>query len=91
MILVASPFAVEAGDNQSFYHQFHGQHSRQSNIGSRDLSRQSVQAVGWRMTVPSGRVAETKCMARTPPQGSDPNLPAVQVSWQDASAYAAWL
>jgi formylglycine-generating enzyme required for sulfatase activity len=36
-------------------------------------------------------VAETKCMARSPPEGFDPNLPAVQVSWQDATAYAAWL
>jgi formylglycine-generating enzyme required for sulfatase activity len=36
-------------------------------------------------------VTETKCMARAPLEGSDPNLPAVQVSWQDASAYAAWL
>jgi formylglycine-generating enzyme required for sulfatase activity len=36
-------------------------------------------------------VAETKCMARSPPEGFDPNLPAVQVSWQDATAYATWL
>jgi formylglycine-generating enzyme required for sulfatase activity len=36
-------------------------------------------------------VAETKCMARSPLEGFDPNLPAVQVSWQDANAYAAWL
>jgi formylglycine-generating enzyme required for sulfatase activity len=36
-------------------------------------------------------VAETKCMARTPLEGFDPNLPAVLVSWQDATAYATWL
>ena len=36
-------------------------------------------------------VAETKCMARSPLEGFDPNLPAVQVSWQDATAYATWL
>jgi formylglycine-generating enzyme required for sulfatase activity len=35
-------------------------------------------------------VAESRCKARAPPEGSDPNLPAVQVSWQDATAYAAW-
>jgi len=36
-------------------------------------------------------VAETKCMARSPLEGFDPNLPAVQVSWQNATAYATWL
>jgi sulfatase-modifying factor enzyme 1 len=36
-------------------------------------------------------VAETKCKARSPLESFDPNLPAVQVSWQDATAYAAWL
>ncbi len=36
-------------------------------------------------------VAETKCMARSPLEGFDQNLPAVQVSWQDATAYTAWL
>jgi hypothetical protein len=36
-------------------------------------------------------VAETKCMARAPLLGFDPSLPAVQVSWQDAAAYATWL
>jgi formylglycine-generating enzyme required for sulfatase activity len=36
-------------------------------------------------------VAETKCMARSPLESFDPNLPAVQVSWPDATAYAAWL
>jgi formylglycine-generating enzyme required for sulfatase activity len=36
-------------------------------------------------------VAEQKCMARSPLDASDPNLPAVQVSWQDATAYASWL
>ena len=36
-------------------------------------------------------VAETKCMARSSLEGFDPNLPAVQVSWQDATAYATWL
>jgi formylglycine-generating enzyme required for sulfatase activity len=36
-------------------------------------------------------VAETKCMARSPLEGFDPNLPAVQVSWQDATAFAHWL
>lgn len=36
-------------------------------------------------------VAETRCMARPPLEGFVPNLPAVQVSWQDATIYAAWL
>jgi formylglycine-generating enzyme required for sulfatase activity len=36
-------------------------------------------------------VAETKCLARAPLESFDPNLPAVQLSWQDATAYAAWL
>jgi len=36
-------------------------------------------------------VVEAKCMARSPLEGFDPNLPAVQVSWQDATAYATWL
>ena len=36
-------------------------------------------------------VAETKCMARSSLEGFDANLPAVQVSWQDATAYATWL
>jgi formylglycine-generating enzyme required for sulfatase activity len=36
-------------------------------------------------------VTDTKCMARSPLEGFDPNLPAVQVSWQDATAYATWL
>jgi len=36
-------------------------------------------------------VAEARCMARSPLEGFDPNLPAVQVSWQDATAYATWL
>ena len=36
-------------------------------------------------------VVEAKCMARSPLEGFDPNLPAVQLSWQDATAYATWL
>ncbi len=36
-------------------------------------------------------VAETKCTARSSLEGFDPNLPAVQVNWQDATAYATWL
>ena len=36
-------------------------------------------------------VAETKCMARAPLEVLNPNLPAVQESWQDATAYANWL
>ena len=36
-------------------------------------------------------VTETKCAARSPQERSDPNVPAVQVSWLDATAYAAWL
>jgi formylglycine-generating enzyme required for sulfatase activity len=36
-------------------------------------------------------VADTKCLARAPLESFDPNLPAVQLSWQDATAYAAWL
>jgi formylglycine-generating enzyme required for sulfatase activity len=36
-------------------------------------------------------VAETKCMASSPLENFDPNLPTVQVSWRDATAYAAWL
>jgi formylglycine-generating enzyme required for sulfatase activity len=36
-------------------------------------------------------VADTKCAARSPLEGFDPNLPAVQVSWQDATAYATWI
>jgi formylglycine-generating enzyme required for sulfatase activity len=36
-------------------------------------------------------VAEARCMARSPLEGFDSNLPAVQVSWQDATAYATWL
>ena len=36
-------------------------------------------------------VAQARCMARSPLEGFDPNLPAVQVSWQDAMAYATWL
>jgi formylglycine-generating enzyme required for sulfatase activity len=36
-------------------------------------------------------VAETKCAAGAPLENFDPNLPAVQLSWQDATAYAAWL
>ena len=37
-------------------------------------------------------VADGGCLPRGPsPEASDKNLPAVQVSWQDATAYAAWL
>jgi formylglycine-generating enzyme required for sulfatase activity len=36
-------------------------------------------------------VAGTKCTALSLTAGFDPKLPAVQISWQDASAYAAWL
>ncbi len=36
-------------------------------------------------------VGEAKCLPRSSLESSDPNLPAVQVSWQDATAYAAWL
>jgi formylglycine-generating enzyme required for sulfatase activity len=36
-------------------------------------------------------VAETKCMPRRSFGSSDPNLPAVQLSWDDATAYASWL
>ncbi len=36
-------------------------------------------------------VAGTKCTALSLTVGFDPKLPAVQISWQDASAYAAWL
>ena len=35
-------------------------------------------------------VAMTKCVALPLFDGSDPNLPAVQVSWRHATAYAAW-
>jgi formylglycine-generating enzyme required for sulfatase activity len=36
-------------------------------------------------------VAEAKCMPRPSFGSSDPNLPAVQLSWDDATAYASWL
>ncbi len=36
-------------------------------------------------------VAETKCMSRPSSGSSGPNLPVVQTSWEDATAYAAWL
>ncbi len=36
-------------------------------------------------------VGEARCMSRPPFEGSDPNLPAVQTSWEDATAYASWL
>jgi formylglycine-generating enzyme required for sulfatase activity len=36
-------------------------------------------------------VADSRCMPRPPYESSDPNLPAVQMSWEDASAYAHWL
>ena len=36
-------------------------------------------------------VADAKCMARPSYGSSDPNLPAVQTSWEDATAYASWL
>lgn len=35
-------------------------------------------------------VAEARCAARSRVETLDPNLPAVQVSWQDATAYADW-
>lgn len=35
--------------------------------------------------------SEAKCPLRASLESSDPNLPAVEVSWQDATAYAAWL
>jgi len=36
-------------------------------------------------------VAEGKCAARSPSTGAEPDLPAVGISWWDATAYAAWL
>jgi formylglycine-generating enzyme required for sulfatase activity len=36
-------------------------------------------------------VAEARCMSLPLSQSSDPNLPAVQISWDDATAYASWL
>jgi formylglycine-generating enzyme required for sulfatase activity len=36
-------------------------------------------------------VAGTKCTALSLAAGFDPKLPAVQISWRDATAYAAWL
>jgi formylglycine-generating enzyme required for sulfatase activity len=36
-------------------------------------------------------VAEAKCMPRPSFGSSDPNLPVVQLSWDDATAYASWL
>ena len=36
-------------------------------------------------------VADGGCLPRGPSEGPDENLPAVQVSWQDATNYAAWL
>jgi formylglycine-generating enzyme required for sulfatase activity len=36
-------------------------------------------------------VADSFCSTRARQTDADPNLPAVQVSWQDATAYAAWL
>lgn len=36
-------------------------------------------------------VAAAKCVPRSPPGSSDPRLPVVQVSWEDATVYAAWL
>ena len=36
-------------------------------------------------------VVEARCMSRPPFGSSDPNLPAAQTSWEDATAYAIWL
>jgi len=36
-------------------------------------------------------VAAAKCMSRSSLGSSDPHLPVVQVSWDDATAYANWL
>ena len=36
-------------------------------------------------------VAESICRSRPPSATSGPNLPAVQTSWEDATAYAGWL
>jgi formylglycine-generating enzyme required for sulfatase activity len=36
-------------------------------------------------------VAEARCLAHPRSGSSDPNLPAVQTSWEDATAYASWL
>jgi formylglycine-generating enzyme required for sulfatase activity len=36
-------------------------------------------------------VAEDRCMSHSSSESSGPNMPAVQVSWQDATAYATWL
>jgi len=36
-------------------------------------------------------VAEARCMPRPSSESSDPNLPVVQTSWEDATAYASWL
>jgi len=36
-------------------------------------------------------VAEARCMSRPSSESSDPNLPVVQTSWEDATAYASWL
>jgi formylglycine-generating enzyme required for sulfatase activity len=36
-------------------------------------------------------VAEAKCMPRPSFGSFDPNLPVVQLSWDDATAYASWL
>ena len=36
-------------------------------------------------------VAEARCMSRPSSGSSGPNLPVVQTSWEDATAYASWL
>jgi formylglycine-generating enzyme required for sulfatase activity len=36
-------------------------------------------------------VAEAKCMSHPPSESSGSNLPVVQTSWKDATAYASWL
>ena len=36
-------------------------------------------------------VAEARCRSHPSPESSGPNLPVVQTSWEDATAYASWL